>query len=84
MNRDNILKEIRRLKKELTGRDEKPKEPCNKRTYTTKEGAKKHVLASKHWPSKKKLKDYYYCDKCKGWHTTSKDQKQYWRKKKFQ
>jgi hypothetical protein len=74
---DRIRKTITKLKEKVAGK----KTPlfCTKKTYT-KKIAKGKVKRSVDKPIK--LTNYYYCDKCKGWHVTSKDDKEYWREKK--
>lgn len=74
---ERIKKKIDKLKKKILGI--KDSGFCDKKTYS-KQVAKGKVKRSKQF--KIKLQNYYYCDKCNGWHVTSKDDKEYWRNKK--
>lgn len=74
--RDRIIREIERLKQKLMGF--KGKNFCGKHTYS-KKAAKKAIRRSR--GTDIELLNYYYCEKCDGWHVSSKDQKEYWRNK---
>lgn len=46
--------------------------PCGKITYPKETDAKKHMHDIQNTGSKKKPVRTYYCNKCGGWHLTSK------------
>jgi len=75
---DRILGKIRKMKNDLLGRVTEGY--CDKKTYNSKRVAKKKVRRSK--GTRIELTNYYFCDKCQGWHVTTTDSKEYWREKK--